>query len=60
MAAIQLDLNKLLGFKIIAKEVNLRPPQVSIGAKLGSKPGDKNVIRIGAKIGDKTGDKNPG
>ena len=59
MTAIQLDLNKLLGFKIIAKEINLQPPQVSLGAKLGSKPGDKNAIRIGAKIGDKIGDKNP-
>lgn len=57
MPAIQLDLNKLLGFKIVAKEV--KPPQASVGAKIGSKPGDKTGMRIGAKIGDKAGEKNP-
>lgn len=61
MPPIQLDLNKLLGFKIVANEVNLKPQQVTLGAKLGEKDGIKNGIkaemRIGAKIGDKAGQK---
>jgi hypothetical protein len=62
MTPIQLDLKKLLGFKIIATEANLKPQQVTLGAKLGSKEGIKNgissQIRIGSKIGDKIGVKN--
>lgn len=61
MTPIQLDLNKLLGFKIIANEANLNPQQVTLGAKVGDKAGTKSgissEIRIGAKIGDKIGGK---
>jgi hypothetical protein len=40
MSSIKLDLNKLLGFKILAKEINAQK-FISIGAKVGSKPGFK-------------------
>ncbi len=60
MSAIRLDLSKLLGFKIIAKEFP-NSQQVLIGAKLGEKPGLKGSrlsdLRIGAKIGSKVGSK---
>lgn len=62
MTPVQLDLKKLLGFKIIANESNPnKPPQVTLGAKLGTKEGIKNTVslqtRISAKIGDKIGRK---
>ncbi len=42
MTTIQLNLKKLLGFKIVAKEIIGEQHRVSIGAKLGSKPGLKS------------------
>lgn len=61
MTPVQLDLKKLLGFKIIANEANPKPQQATLGAKLGSKEGIKNNVslqtRISAKIGDKIGRK---
>jgi hypothetical protein len=63
MTPIQLDLSKLLGFKIVASDFGPYPQQVSIGAKLGEKegvkPGGKASIKIGAKLGEKVGGKNP-
>lgn len=41
MGSIQLDLSKLLGFKIVSK-ANNDQKKLSIGAKIGSKPGLKS------------------
>ncbi len=61
MSAIQLDLTKLLGFKIIAGEIVANSQPVTVGAKLGEKEGIKSVVlagvRTGAKVGSKGGDK---
>ena len=64
MTPIQLDLSKLLGFKIVASEIGSKVEQVAIGAKLGGKPGTKTVanldatrMQIGAKLGLKVGRK---
>ena len=38
MNRVNLDLKKLLGFKIIASQLN-KEKSLKIGAKLGSKPG---------------------
>jgi hypothetical protein len=43
MTTIQLNLKKLLGFKIVAGEINGAKHLVSIGAKLGGKPGLKTI-----------------
>lgn len=58
---IQLDLTKLLGFKIVAKELGSQTQQVVLGAKLGEKAGSKypRSSRLVAKIGGKIGTKNP-
>ncbi len=66
MAPIQLDLRKLLGFKIVANEIGSKAQQVAIGAKIGGKPGAKpgakpkpanklgtKKMSIDAKVGEK-------
>ncbi len=62
MAPIQLDLRKLLGFKIVANEIGSKAQQVAIGAKIGGKPGAKpkpanklgtKKMPIDAKVGEK-------
>lgn len=64
MSKINLDLNKLLGFKIIASEV-ASTQRVVIGAKLGQKEGLKDGgalakigVKVGSKLGSKVGEKN--
>jgi len=61
MSLIQLNLSKLLGFKIVSK--NIGSKTIAIGAKLGSKPGFKPShgvdltgahVRIGTKIDRKS------
>lgn len=49
MAPIQLDLSKLLGFKIVANEIGSKAQKVAIGAKLGGKPGTKPGSNLGSK-----------
>jgi hypothetical protein len=49
MAPIQLDLSKLLGFKIVVNEIGSKAQQVAIGAKLGGKPGAKPGNKWGGK-----------
>lgn len=50
MNSVKLDLNRLLGFKIIAKDIQ-RKQSLKLGAKVGQKEG----IKLGAKIGVKPG-----
>ncbi len=49
MTPIQLDLSKLLGFKIVVNEIGSKTQQVAIGAKLGGKPGAKPGATLGGK-----------
>lgn len=44
MSSIKLDLTKLLGFKIVSK-ANNGQKKLSIGAKIGSKPGVKPSLK---------------
>lgn len=48
MKRINLDLNKLLGFKIVANQLN-NINSLKIGAKLGGKPGIKPSSKSEAK-----------
>lgn len=52
MTTIQLNLKKLLGFKIVASEIIDAKHRISIGAKLGTKPGLKTIgkTRVESKV----------
>ena len=47
MTPIQLDLSKLLGFKIVASAVGSKADQAAIGVKIGQKVGIKPGVTLG-------------
>ena len=58
MKPIHLDLHKLYGFKIVARDIARRahaPLGAKVGVKLGEKVGVKAPVRLGAKLGQKEG-----
>ena len=55
MRTVKLDLSKLFGFKIVARDNTNAQQPPTIGAKIGQKAGAKIGSKIGSKLGGKVG-----